>query len=249
MEKLCSWINEIISDSRKAPSPDQRFFFAFFAATLAHLYIAWIHPFGDGNGRTARLIECAILAHCGVVPWISTNVLSDYYNRTRVKYYEKLDAASRNLDIAGFIAYSALGFRDQLREQVRTVQAQQRKVAWVNYVHESFHGEPQRDTAKRRRAVALAMPEGKLLTKREARHLTPEIAEMYAGTSDRLISRDMGKLVELELIEQVSQGKYESCIWRMDAFTPRPEHGIDAPLVQRREGKDGQPKYFITPTL
>ncbi|WP_419922541.1 Fic family protein [Candidatus Poriferisodalis sp.] len=23
-------------------------------AVYAHLYIAWLHPFGDGNGRTAR---------------------------------------------------------------------------------------------------------------------------------------------------------------------------------------------------
>ncbi len=30
---------------------------AILRAVLAHLYIAWIHPFGDGNGRTARLAK------------------------------------------------------------------------------------------------------------------------------------------------------------------------------------------------
>ena len=35
-------------------------------ATLAHLYIAWIHPFGDGNGRTARLVEFMLLSRAGV---------------------------------------------------------------------------------------------------------------------------------------------------------------------------------------
>jgi Fic/DOC family len=35
-------------------------------AILAHLYIAWIHPFGDGNGRAARLMELRILLEAGV---------------------------------------------------------------------------------------------------------------------------------------------------------------------------------------
>jgi Fic family protein len=30
-------------------------------AIVAHLYLAWIHPFGDGNGRTARLVEVRFL--------------------------------------------------------------------------------------------------------------------------------------------------------------------------------------------
>lgn len=235
MDELCTWINTILDDagSKRHRTPDQAFFLVFFAATLAHLYLAWIHPFGDGNGRTARLIECAILAHCGLVPWVSTNLLSDYYNRTRSKYYERLDAASRQGDVAGFIAYSALGYRDQLREQIKTVQWHQRMVAWINFVHEAFQHEPSTETARRRRAVVLAMPDGARLTRKQIRYLTPTISEMYDGTSDRLFRRDMTKLVELQLIEEVASGKFESCIWRMDAFTPRPEYGAFAPVLER----------------
>ncbi len=29
---------------------------AVLKAIFAHLYVAWIHPFGDGNGRTARAL-------------------------------------------------------------------------------------------------------------------------------------------------------------------------------------------------
>ncbi|WP_433223897.1 Fic family protein [Dactylosporangium sp. CS-047395] len=39
---------------------------AMIKAMLAHLYLAWIHPFGDGNGRTARLIESQLLLQAGV---------------------------------------------------------------------------------------------------------------------------------------------------------------------------------------
>ncbi|NHI16253.1 Fic family protein [Microbacterium excoecariae] len=235
MDRLCTWINSILDDaaSKQSSAPDQAFFLVFFAATLAHLYLAWIHPFGDGNGRTARLLECAILAHCGLVPYVSTNLLSDYYNRTRGRYYEKLDAASRRDDVAGFVAYSALGFRDQLREQIRTVQAHQRVVAWVNYVHERFQTEPSTDTARRRRAVVLAMPDGAELTRKEIRYLNPTVSEMYDGTSDRLLRRDLSKLIALNLVDEPSPGRYESGIWRMDAFTPRPEFGVFTPVLER----------------
>lgn len=54
-------------------------------ATLAHLYIAWIHPFGDGNGRTARLIEFMLLARAGV-PFPSAHLMSNHFNRTRSRY-------------------------------------------------------------------------------------------------------------------------------------------------------------------
>lgn len=39
---------------------------AIVKAIVAHLYIAWIHPFGDGNGRAARLMELRILLEAGV---------------------------------------------------------------------------------------------------------------------------------------------------------------------------------------
>ena len=48
---------------------------AFLRAVLAHVYIAWIHPFGDSNGRTARLVEFGILTAAGV-PAISTPTCS-----------------------------------------------------------------------------------------------------------------------------------------------------------------------------
>jgi Fic family protein len=88
IQRLCDWVNAMLLeiDEVRATTPDMAFIRTFFVAILTHLYIAWIHPFGDGNGRTARVIECAIFAHSGLVPWISTNLLSDYFNRTRSRY-------------------------------------------------------------------------------------------------------------------------------------------------------------------
>ncbi len=69
-----------------------RFAVTVAKAVLAHLYIAWIHPFADGNGRTARLVEFQILAQSGLIPLPAANLLRDHYNKTRDRYYAELRA-------------------------------------------------------------------------------------------------------------------------------------------------------------
>ncbi len=231
MEKMCDWVNQMVVAARSSASTDERFFRSFFAATLAHLYVAWIHPFGDGNGRTARIVECAILAHSQTVPWVSTGILSNYYNKTKTRYYQRLDAASRDMQIPEFLAYCALGFRDELRLQIAEVQQQQRRVAWINYVHEKFSSEPSNDIAKRRRELVLAMPQDTNVARKDLRILTTNLARLYATTSDRLFSRDLTKLKEIELIREVSPRVFRSNISKMDAFVPRPEFGVSLPVV------------------
>lgn len=228
MDKFCIWINALRADATRENEKgktDLAFIHTFFAAAFAHLYFAWIHPFGDGNGRTARLIECAILAHSGFVPWISTNVLSDFYNKTRTRYYQRLDAASKRLEVHQFIQYSAEGFRDQLRDQVAVVQKYQRDVAWENYVHEVFQDEPSSPATKRRRKLILAMPENEQISTKDMRVLNPALAEMYIGASEKLMRRDIGKLVELGLATSIGKGKFQVRIQNIDAFKPQPEFG------------------------
>lgn len=220
MERLCAWLNKWIDPIRDPKTPDdQRFFQSFFAAVLGHLYLAWIHPFGDGNGRTARLLECALLAHSGVVPWVASNLLSDHYNRTRSRYYQKLDEASKLRDVRNFVAYSAQGFVDMLREQILEVQAMQRRTAWVNFVHERFQAEPAGNTQQRRRALALTLESGKPTTRREIRRLSVDLAEMYAHKEEKTVSRDLNRLIQMQLIRRVDNG-YVPNIEIMDAFLP-----------------------------
>lgn len=220
VDRLCDWLNELLEPlADDDTTADMRFFHAFLAAVLGHLYIAWIHPFGDGNGRTARLLECAILAHSGVVPWVSSNLLSDHYNRTRSRYYQRLELASRNQDARGFLTYSAQGYVDMLREQIHRVQGQQRKVAWINYVHEVMQSMPDGATQRRQRTAVLGMPGDRGVRRSEIRRLTPELAEMYAGKTDKTLTRDVNRLQELGLLRRSGNLLY-SCIDQMDAFLP-----------------------------
>ena len=57
LSRLCEWLSGPDFQGEEKNTTVT----AILKAILAHLYIAWIHPFGDGNGRTARLIEFQIL--------------------------------------------------------------------------------------------------------------------------------------------------------------------------------------------
>ena len=61
------------------PPDGDRHAFAILKAIFAHVYLAWIHPFGDGNGRTARLVELAVLLEAGL-PLPACHLPSNHYN-------------------------------------------------------------------------------------------------------------------------------------------------------------------------
>jgi Fic family protein len=223
MAKLVEWINRAWLEPARQPgvSSAQRFYWSFFAATLGHLYLAWIHPFGDGNGRTARLLECAILARSGGVPDVAASLLSNHYNLTRQRYYARLAEASRQPSgVTDFIAYAAEGFADLVRQQIDEVQQTQRQLAWESYVHEMFQDDPAGQAKERRRAVALALPEDEWLFYRDIKMLNPAIARWYAGVGQKTLTRDMNHLVRQGLAEQ-KLARYRSGIRAIDAFRPR----------------------------
>lgn len=223
VEKMCEWLNgAFIKPSQDQSTPlDMRFYNAVFAALLAHLYLVWIHPFGDGNGRTARLAEVAILLNSGVVPWIAANLLSDHYNRTRTRYYARLAAASRQGELDQFVEYAVAGYVDMLREQIDAVKALQLRIAWVNYVHERLRDEPSGPTKERRRELVLSLPMDRTIAKRDIRRLTPALAEQYAGHEDRMIQRDLNALEKLGLVTG-DRGGYGASAFIMNAFMPLP---------------------------
>lgn len=65
MDGLCGWLNDDLAalgggdDVLRVPR-------LLALAILAHLYLAWIHPFGDGNGRIARFLEFEIMLRAGI---------------------------------------------------------------------------------------------------------------------------------------------------------------------------------------
>lgn len=221
VQKLSEWLN---SDDFAGPA-DDAVIYGLIKSIVAHVYLAWIHPFGDGNGRTARLLEVKFLLEAGV-PSAAAHLLSNHYNLTRTEYYRQLDHSSKsNGDLLPFIQYAVSGFVDQLREQIQTVQEQQLQVSWINFVHETFG--PQKSAAHRRQlAIVLAMSRrGGFVKASEVRQLDPQIAAELAKKTTKTITRDLNRLKKMDLIEAGPQG-YRAKTEKMLAFLP---HSLGRP--------------------
>ncbi|MFO1438220.1 MAG: Fic family protein [Verrucomicrobiaceae bacterium] len=110
MGELVMWINAEI-ESRDLPVP--------VIAALAHYQFATIHPYYDGNGRTARLLTTLILHRCGYgLKGIYS--LEEYYAKNLRGYYAALTVGpSHNYhlgraeaDVSSFVEYFCEGMAD-----------------------------------------------------------------------------------------------------------------------------------------
>lgn len=97
------------------------------ALSAAHQRLAWIHPFGDGNGRVARLHTEAWLRTSGVGS-LGLWTISRGLARQRQEYYDRLNAADQtrqgDLDGRGNLSDSGLArfcvfFLETMLDQIR----------------------------------------------------------------------------------------------------------------------------------
>lgn len=201
VERLSEWL---ASDQFRPPEPSFGVPFAFIKAVLAHLYLEWIHPFGDGNGRLGRLVEFAVLANAGV-PVPAAHVLTSHYNETRTAYYLRLNAASRERDVGGFLDYAAQGFVDGLLGQIKRIHTQQERLMWRSWVDEHYQGRAN-PAASRQRMLALALGEvDGWVPKDELMGLTPQLTVAYADKTTKTLTRDLNRLVELRYVAVAGQ--------------------------------------------
>ncbi len=216
LERLSEWLNgpDFAPRSQGWDIP-----MAIVKAIVAHLYVAWIHPFGDGNGRTARLMELRILLEAGV-PTPATHLLSNHYNQTRTEYYRQLRDASRGeADVLPFVRYALQGFVDGLREQLATIRSQQFADRWEQYVYQQF-GRATTPARMRQRQLVLEMSKlDEPLSKAELRTLSPGLVEMYHGKTGKTLTRDINAVVTMGLVRRQG-GRYIPNKRVIEAFLP-----------------------------
>jgi Fic family protein len=209
LSRLCDWLNGDEFDA-PADAPQLAAPLAIVKAVVAHLYLAWIHPFGDGNGRTARLLELQILLSAGF-PVPTCQLLSNHYNQTRTEYYRQLAISSRERNgLLAFLGYAAQGFVDQLRDQLAVLWKQQFEDRWAQFVHQTFGGRSSPADVRRLRLVLdlsrTFHASGDPVPKRAIPDLTPRLAGAYATKTEKTLSRDLNAIKRLGLLRQEPDG-------------------------------------------
>jgi len=206
------YVNGLNNDFKNIPE-NLEMIYGLLKAILAHLYFVWIHPFGDGNGRTARLIEFRILLSVGV-PAVAAHLMSNHYNITRSEYYRNLELSSKSVpNVVVFINYALQGFVDGLKQQLDNVRGQQYLVHFVNHIHREFKNKDRSEEIRRRKLMLEFLEKDKDKIKLpDVRHITPKTAEMYASLTDKTVSRDIDKLIKMGLLIK-SRGGFIEINW------------------------------------
>ena len=116
VEALLDWVEAVKHYPTRAKvlrgEPDP-WLHPVLVAGIAQHRLAWIHPFVDGNGRTARMFTTMVLYQRGY-DFKFLFDLSSYYEKNRDAYYDALRTVDRTGDYTQWLQYFSGGFALQM---------------------------------------------------------------------------------------------------------------------------------------
>jgi Fic family protein len=180
MEDFVGWLN---SETNVSP---------VLIAGISQFRFVDIHPFLDGNGRTARVL-CTLVLYQHGYDFKRLFSLSEYYDKDRNKYYDAVQSVREdNNDLTAWLEYFTEGLRRQLIE-----------------VKEKGELSIKREI--------ISSKAGKLNLNQRQQELLNHFLEANSASVEELrkkfnlvrrtVQRDLSRFVELGLIEVVSKSK------------------------------------------
>jgi Fic family protein len=180
-EEFLAWLN---SEKTKGVN-------AVILAGVVHYEVARIHPFIDGNGRTARLLTTLILFKSGF-DHRRFFALDDYYDQDRSSYYAALKTVQDNQgDLTSWLEY----FTDGVLYSVNRVKQIIQKLGFTQKV----------DAVEQ---IELTEKQIKILEKiNEKGKITNQDLRAMFKISRQAILKEISKLLEAKLIKLVGKGR------------------------------------------
>jgi Fic family protein len=183
MTELVAWLNE------------EQELHPVLVAGVAQFQFVDIHPFCDGNGRTARLLSTLCLYRKGY-DFKQLFTLSEYYDQDRPAYYAAIQSVRQHEhDLTAWLEYFVMGLAAQLEE----AQAEGERVMKVQALGERHNLSPRQ----------LAILEGVL---EHSRLASNELATLFPNISRRTLQRDLRLLLALNLL--TSEGATNQLFYR-----------------------------------
>lgn len=186
-------------------SPDVVRLNPIILGALAHYHLAIIHPFLDGNGRTARIIEALILSSSRMK--YMPKLLSYYYHLNIDDYYWSFSRTrkEKSRDITHFLSFVCEGV-------IKSLQYAGDKI--IGYITTVLLKEHFRSLREKRMIVQRQHELLQTLLK-TSEPITfhdlltkPPYSLLYRNVSERTVRRDIAKLIKLNLICLSEDGKY-----------------------------------------
>ncbi len=167
-----------------------------------HYHLAAMHPFLDGNGRTARVAEALVLQRAGLKDRAFI-AMSNYYYDERAAYLTVLsETRAAGHDLTGFLIFGLRGIRTQCELLSTEIRRQMQKALFRDTMYDLFN----RLETKRKRVIGerqiqvlkVLLEENDLAVSR----LFGRVALFYVGMKDAMGAyvRDLWQLMEMDAI-------------------------------------------------
>lgn len=160
-------------------------------AGIAQFQLVHIHPFLDGNGRSARLLSTLCLYQNGY-DFKKLFTISEYYDRNRTDYYKAIQSVRDNdMDLTNWLEYFTLGLATQMREiQEKGEQAIRLDVISLEY-----------SLTERQKSILEY-----IFTKEKS--TIQELSLQFSEINVRTIQRELQKLVEFKLLRTEGSARH-----------------------------------------
>jgi len=172
-------------------------------AIIAHFYVVSIHPFGDGNGRTARGVESFLLYQSGVNAR-SFYSLANYYYQHRQEYVQSLDYVrfETNDDLTPFILFALRGLVDELEQVHSEVLTNVKMIAFRDYAREqlALDGKLGSSAGERMSNLLTYLSDGEIVSLKAIRSGKHSLSRLYGKLTTKTLSRDINFFKEHELV-------------------------------------------------
>ena len=192
----------------KALEFDYRAHDPLIQALAFHYQFAAMHPFMDGNGRTARAMEALLLQRAGLRDTLFI-AMSNYYYDEKKEYLASLASVrATNLDLTPFLKFGLRGISVQSRRLLDMLNFHIKKELFRNLMHDLFT----RLRTPRKRVIAdrqLVVLEQLLQSdKLEYEELLKRTSSEYSGVTNprKALTRDLNGLLALGAIKWQSEG-------------------------------------------
>ena len=119
-------------------------------AMAAHYHIGAMHPFDDGNGRTARALEAFMLRAAGVNDMVMVS-LSNYYYEHKDEYLAALyESRESGHDLTPFLRFALPAVAERCNALATEIVTHSKRMLYREFAHSLFG----RLRSPRRRALA-----------------------------------------------------------------------------------------------
>lgn len=165
-------------------------------AALVHLYFVHVHPFDDGNGRSARALSNLYLMKQGY-PFINFLSPSDYFDHHRSEYYRAIrNSEIHDSDTTFFIQY----YLTALTEQLKDAQFEIEKETRVKDMRDLLNQQIQAKLDKKQIKVLQWMLQ-------HSEKMTTQKYCKLTHCSDETARKDFNRLLKTGLIEKIGDGR------------------------------------------